>query len=202
MQEIVEKVLIKKLSIQDRVKSNEFGFWITVSAVVFQALHSQYVLKLVSSLGNIQTSIGEINLASWHSFGIATLISLAILWFTLRGEVEYAYYAAAFEVWMNLCYYGIFIFTQKEPPYYLLLIAIPSAIALPSILAIFAEQITDNKILKKKEFNILSDDIKELADIQATDKAELLEAIKDNSFKDKELKIKVENKTYTAKVIV
>jgi hypothetical protein len=186
----------KKLTIQERVKSNNFGFWITVAAVVFQSLHSQYVLKLISSLKDI----GGYDLTGWHSFGVAGIISLAILYFTLRGKANIAIGAAIFETYMNICYYVIFISSMEVPNWNLLFIGIPSSIALPSILALFAEEINDNK-LKVNQLEEINNDIKELADIQATDRAELLELINTNNIKGKEVSIKVNDKVVKGNIL-
>lgn len=199
----------KNLTIQDRVKSNNFGFWITVAAVLGQALHSQYVLKLISSLGKTKIIwVGQIDLAGFHSFGIAAIISLAILYFTLRGKAKIAIGAAIFETYMNICYYVIFISSMKEPNWNLLFIGIPSSIALPSILALFAEEI-NNPVIKKEDFETIinnklleiKNDYKELADIQATDKAELTELINKDNIKGKRVEIKVGDKSYKGTII-
>lgn len=194
----------KKITIQDRVKSNNFGFWITVSAVIFQALHSQYVLKLISSLKDV----GGIDLTGWHSFGVAAIISLAILYFTLRGRANIAIGAAVFETYMNICYYVIFISSMKEPNWNLLFIGIPSSIALPSILALFAEEI-NNPVMKvadiheliNQKIDEIKSDYQELADIQATDKTELTELINKNMIRGKTIEIDVNNKVYKGKIL-
>lgn len=143
------------MQIQETIKSNNFGFILAVGAVSVQALHSQFVLKLVSSL----TNVFGYDLTSWHSFITALLISGAILYFTLRGKVKIAIGAAIFEAYMNICYYSIYITQNENPKYYLFWIAIPSSIALPSILALFSEEITEKqeKITEKNIVALLKD---------------------------------------------
>ncbi len=132
-------------SLQDRITDDSFGFFITVAVVIFQALHTQYVLKLVSSL----TDVFGFNLTGWHSLGVSTVIAAGILYFTLRDN----YYAAigfmAFESYMNICYYSIYIASTPEDDNYLFWIAIPAAFSMPALLGLFAHQLMKSK--KKRE---------------------------------------------------
>ncbi len=133
----MEETKKQPFRLQEYIKNNDFGFLITVGAVIFQAMHTQYTLKLVSSL----TDVFGYNLTAYHSMGIAILISGAILYFTLRDNYKAAIGWAVFEAYMNICYYTIYINATPADDNYLYWIAIPSAFALPTILGMFAYEL-------------------------------------------------------------
>lgn len=143
----------KKFKLQDFIKSNDFGFFISLCAVIFQALHTQYNLKSLSSLSNVY----GFDLSQHHAMGLAAIISMAILYFTLRKRFNKAIGWAVFEAYMNICYYVIYIESQPVPPRMLYFIAIPVSFALPTILGMFSKE-----LLYDGEGNITYEDSKEL----------------------------------------
>jgi len=119
------------------IKHDGFGLFLAIATVIVQAMHSQYVLRLVSSLDEVY--------ADTHAYVISIIISCAILYFTLRGKRKIAIGAAIFEAYMNICYYTIFILSQEEPNYWLFLVTIPVSGALPAILAFFSDDVMDGE---------------------------------------------------------
>lgn len=143
----------QRFQLQEFIKHNNFGFFIALCAVVFQALHTQYNLKRLSSL----TDVFGADLSEYHAMGLAAIISMAILYFTLRRRVNQAIGWACFEAYMNICYYAIYIFSTPANDNYLYWIAIPAALALPAILGMFSKE-----LLSDGEGNIAGDEINKL----------------------------------------
>lgn len=139
-----KKELKETKSIQEYITDNSFGFFITLCVVIFQALHTQYVLKLVSSL----TDVFGYNLTGWHSLGVSSVIACGILYFTLKNNYKAAIGFSVFESYMNLCYYTIYIMGTPEEDSYLFWIAIPAAFAMPTLLGLFAHQLMKDKQAK------------------------------------------------------
>lgn len=207
----------KGFQIQDFIKNNNFGFFICLCAVIFQALHTQYNLKRLSSL----TNVFGFNLSEYHAVGIASIISMAILYFTLRKRRNQAIGWACFEAYMNICYYAIYISTTPVDDNYLYWIAIPSALALPAILASFAnellydeegiisfeytEQIDQLKLFFSTQFDALNKRITDIANMNETEKDTIKDSIRDikeslESFKNSELTLENLDTGTTARV--
>lgn len=119
------------MKIQDYIKHENTGFYISLGAVLIQSIHTMYILTKLSSLG----SFGGL-----HSFFISILISGSILYFTVKGKTKIALGAAILESYFNICYYVLYINTEQLSWYYLF-IAIPSSLALPTVLALFSHEI-------------------------------------------------------------
>lgn len=168
----------QKFKLQEFIKHNNFGFFIAVCAVIFQALHTQYNLKRLSSLSNVFGA----DLSEYHAMGLAAIISMAILYFTLRGRANQAIGWACFEAYMNICYYAIYISSTPADDNYLYWIAIPAALALPTILGMFSKEllfdgegdISNDSIEKLKEFFSLkiADIYKEISKITTMNEVE------------------------------
>ena len=178
----------EKFQLQNFIKSNNFGFFIAVCAVIFQALHTQYNLKNLSSLSNVY----GVDLSQHHAMGIAAIISFAILYFTLRKRLNKAIGWAIFEAYMNICYYVIFIESQPVPPRMLYFIAIPASFALPTILGMFSKELLydddgnityeDSKQLKEffiQQNEILDKKIMNIANMNEVEKEEYRQGIQE-----------------------
>lgn len=179
------------MKIQDYIKHENTGFWISVGAVIVQALHSQYILAKLSSLGG--------SLAEFHSFAISILISGSVLYFTVKGKTKVAIWAAVLESYFNICYYILYI-NNSDKSWYYLFIALPSSFALPTVLALFSHEIVeDNKKLIEVEndvpirdltfeFEELLEDLKQLKD-----KITTIENKPEFELKGKELNLEFDN---------
>lgn len=91
---------------------------------------------MLSSLGTF---------ATYHSFGISILISGSVLFFTVKGKTKIAIGAAILESYFNICYYVLYI-SNSDSNWNLLFIAIPSALALPTALALFSHELVESNI--------------------------------------------------------
>lgn len=186
------------MNIQKYIKSNTFGFYLTLGTIITQSIHTQYILTKLSSLGSF---------AGFHSFAISILISGSVLYFTVKGKTKIAIGAACLEAYFNICYYVLYIDNSNMSWGYLF-IAIPSSLALPTVLALFSHEVVEDE---KKE--MLSDSDKLMMDIynEAQDKYEItlsklkeIEEKPESLLKGKDLKLDIETndgiRTFNAKI--